>query len=331
MADDIEIPKVGKLPKKVLIPLAVGLAGFVAWRFWVARSDAAAADQSTVEDGDFGAVDTAVPDTLNPFPSSFSSPAGSTSTTGGGDRNGDGLIGPGEFTTNGEWTDYVVSKLTQSDQWTYTDIITALGNGLAGKPTTDLQQAILRAALAVGGQPPVGNITIVSGGNTPILVAPTGLAVQSVTTSAVTVKFNMVSGAAKYLVYRSGGGPVSGTGSPITVGLLQPNTSYTMSISAVTAAGVEGPRSADITAKTAAAPVTTTPKPTTKPPVYATVTVVKYTTKNPPWNSTLSGIAAHYKKTWQSVWNDPKNAGLRSRRKDPKNIRPGDKVYVRTN
>ncbi len=79
----------------------------------------------------------------------------------------------------------------------------------------------------------------------------------------------------------------------------------------------------------------TTPKPKPKPTApaakYTAVRVVKYTSKNPPWNSTLSGIAKRYGKSWTSVWNDSRNASLRARRKSPSKIRPGDVVYVRTN
>lgn len=63
---------------------------------------------------------------------------------------------------------------------------------------------------------------------------------------------------------------------------------------------------------------------------YRQVKVVKFTTKNPPWNSTISGIASHYGiKNWMTVWNDPKNAALRKLRKNnPKLIQPGDIVHV---
>jgi len=83
------------------------------------------------------------------------------------------------------------------------------------------------------------------------------------------------------------------------------------------------------------------PKPVPKPPVakpvprpapppaYHSVRVVKYTTNNPPWNSTISGIAGHYGKSWPSVWNDAKNAALKRRRGVPERIQPGDIVYVR--
>lgn len=79
------------------------------------------------------------------------------------------------------------------------------------------------------------------------------------------------------------------------------------------------------------------PKPSAphKPAVaYQQVKVVKYTSKNPPANSTLWGIAKANgygagKTNWTSIWNDPKNAALKSKRKDPTKIQPGDIVYVR--
>ena len=87
-------------------------------------------------------------------------------------------------------------------------------------------------------------------------------------------------------------------------------------------------------------PTPAPPKPPTpaKPPAkpatqYATVTVAKYTSKNAPWNSTMWGIAKQYgygaaAGNWKAIWNDPKNASLRSKRKAPEKIQPGDKVYV---
>ena len=54
MADgDVEIPKVGKLPKKVVIPLAVGIVAFIGWRFWQARQGGTDDETGTIEDGDF--------------------------------------------------------------------------------------------------------------------------------------------------------------------------------------------------------------------------------------------------------------------------------------
>lgn len=83
---------------------------------------------------------------------------------------------------------------------------------------------------------------------------------------------------------------------------------------------------------------TTTPTPTPMPtpapsstPHNLWVTVVRFTTSNPPWASTIWGIANHYGygNNWGIVWNHPNNAALRARRSnEPRNIQPGDRVYV---
>jgi hypothetical protein len=82
-------------------------------------------------------------------------------------------------------------------------------------------------------------------------------------------------------------------------------------------------------------PPATVPPPAPKPapPAGVTVTVAKYTTKNPPWNSTLSGIFGHYKgkttaSNWQAIWNAPANAALRKKRGTAERIQPGDKIFV---
>jgi hypothetical protein len=81
------------------------------------------------------------------------------------------------------------------------------------------------------------------------------------------------------------------------------------------------------------APPPPMPPPTPNNPKPAApglfVTVAKWTRTNPPWNSTISGIAAHYKiSPWSKVWNDPRNADLRARRGKPERIQPGDRVFV---
>lgn len=84
-------------------------------------------------------------------------------------------------------------------------------------------------------------------------------------------------------------------------------------------------------------PGTPSPRPSpppTAPASYATVTVAKYTSSNPPWNSTMWGIAKHYgygsaSNNYSPIWNDSKNAGLRALRGRPDLIRANDKVYVK--
>jgi hypothetical protein len=90
---------------------------------------------------------------------------------------------------------------------------------------------------------------------------------------------------------------------------------------------------------------TTKPPVTTKPPIptapskpavaYDTVKVTKYTTKNPPWNSTLWGIAKHAgygsaADNFKAILNDPKNAALKKKiGGDPKKLPVGATIYVR--
>lgn len=241
MAEDVDIPKFGKVPKKVLIPVGLGAAAYVGWRYWQARGGTGD-DATTVEDGEFGAVDSSIPGVLNPFPSG--SPA-----VGGTGPDGDTELGPGRFTNNAQWSNYVLDKLSASE-WPYAEIATALGLGLAGKPTNDAQQTILRAAIAVGGQPPQGSITIVSGGNTNLTVAPTGLRVATVTEKSVALTWNSVSGADHYVVEWPGARRTT-SGTSYTATGLTAGTSYTFAVSGANGADVSGPVTT-IAAKTAA-------------------------------------------------------------------------------
>jgi LysM repeat protein len=67
------------------------------------------------------------------------------------------------------------------------------------------------------------------------------------------------------------------------------------------------------------------PKPprTPTPTKLQTVTVAEYTTKNPPWNSTLSGIAKHYNTSVSNLMR------LNPWIKNPNMIHKGDKVRVK--
>src|SRR5574342_1365006 len=64
----------------------------------------------------------------------------------------------------------------------------------------------------------------------------------------------------------------------------------------------------------------------------------RYTSQNPPWDSTIWGIWNRYRNqhgadrttaaTWQQLWNAPQNAGLRALRGSPQGIRLHDRVFV---
>lgn len=257
----ITIPKVGTIPGPVVVAVGIGAAGFVGWRYYQSRQAAAAAaatgDTSGLNadfaDGSNGSI----PGILGAVPAdgSFGSSGGDTGATG---------VGTSQPTTNAAWTQAATTFLQQSDTWSFTDITTALGNYLANKPTTPTQQAIIQAAIAAEGYPPVGTFTLISGGNTGLSMAPSGVKATPAETS-ISVAFSGVSGADHYAVHSGSAVVATGTGSPIEVTGLTAGTSYSLAVAAVTAAGIEGPMSAAVTVRTTTAPVAHVPlaKPAT--------------------------------------------------------------------
>lgn len=247
---EIDVPKVGPVDKKVVAAVVVGAVGFIGYRRWQASkvpAETATTDTATLNSefdntGDPSAVLGAVrPNNDYGIPDTSAAP----------------ITSPDDFgfrgTTNDQWTQYVATQLSQSDRWSYTDIVEALGNYLAQKPTTAAQQGIVNAAIAVAGMPPSGSHTLVSGGNVPLTVAPTVTGITTTASTAV-VTFTPVAGATTYVAYRNGvaSNVAASKGSPITVAGLQPNTDYTFTVRGVTAAGVTGPSSGSIKGKTKA-------------------------------------------------------------------------------
>lgn len=234
------LPKLGK-DKKIIIPIAVVAIGYIGWRYYQA-SQGSGQDVAAADAGDFG-DGSSIPSVIGAV-----SPDNSYGSGGGDSGN---TTQTGQPTTNAEWTNLVAEKLSASDSWSYTDIVSALGNYLNSRPLSTQQQQIVQAAIAVGGYPPVGSHSIIPGGDTAITVAPTGLKAGTVTANSVTLVFGAVAGAAGYRAYRGVGSNVgSSVGPSLTVSGLQPNTSYTFNVAAVTASGASGPHSAPVTVKT---------------------------------------------------------------------------------
>lgn len=258
----------------------------------------------------------------------YAGASGSVSGTAGSDAY-DAL--PATPTTDQQWVALVTDSLSYLEPGYLVEV---LGKYLDRKALTADEASVIRSAWAVAGHPP-GNQPIIlatdngSPGTVTLPAVPSGLKVASTTATSVGLSWSSVASATKYRLY----GPdtavreVSGTLSTVTG--LAASKGYTFSVSAVNAAG-ESAKSASVTATTKA-PATGTPTPTktsTKPAGYKRVTVKKYTDKNPPWESTISGIAGHYHKTTAQVWNYSKNASLRSKRKEMNKIQAGDYVYV---
>lgn len=245
LAGKIDVPAIGPVNKKVIVGIGGGAAIYIGYMFYKSRTAVSADATDTTADS--GLEDPGVLPSVSGAVSADNTYGSGSTVTSTDDY---GFTG----TTNSQWTQYTSTQLSQSDRWSYTDIVDALGNYLSGKPLSTTQQAIAQAAIAIAGYPPVGSHVIVPGGNTAITVAPTGLKVVSTTSSTATLSFNAVAGAGYYRAYRSGASTnVGGTdGTTITVSGLQPNTSYSFSVAADTTSGVPGPKSAAVTGKTKA-------------------------------------------------------------------------------
>jgi hypothetical protein len=307
MADDVEVPKLGKVPKRILIPIVVAGGGFVAWRYYQARGVTDAGDggfdTGFEDEGVLPGVAGAVrPDNDygegNPVPST----------------DDFGFRGH----TNAEWSQYATTQLSQSDRWSYSDIISALGNYLDRQPLSDLQQEIVRSAIAAAGPPPVDYYNIIPGGNTDLTIAPSGVTATATATS-ISVSFTPVAGAKSYNVYRSNTTNTTtvphGTAnsSPVALTGLTPNTSYSIRVAAVSSSGKVGPMSTAITVKTAAVNVARPYKPTvsnitntsavltTKPVPFATSyqwyvqSILRGTTDGPTWTATRMKSRTRYR------------------------------------
>lgn len=243
MADSVDVPKVGKVDKKVIIPIFVAAAAFVGYRYWKARQDVG--DGEPVDPGYEDMSGGLGPGQVRPD-NSYGLPD---------DEKPGNSTGGFRGTSNSEWSEYVTDRLQQDDRWSYSVIAVALGNFLSDKPLSSDQQDIIRAAIGIAGQPPVGYHSIIPGGNTSLTVAPTGVSASPTAPDKVRVSFLGVAGAVTYNVYVNGSVRGTGTASPIDITGLTPGTSYSVQVAAVSASGVTGPKSSTVTAKTAGAAI----------------------------------------------------------------------------
>lgn len=243
MSDDIDVPKVGPVPKKALIGVGVAVAGFLAWRYYRAGSGATSVEEGADDAGyEDGGTIPAVEGATDWYGSGSSSTGDTTSST------------PQTLTTNAAWSQYASNQLIALDVASGQAIGEALGNYLAGRPLTAAQQSIVQAAIAYAGYPPVGTHVVVPGGDTEIKVAPSGLKVIGQSANSVTLEWVAVAGASFYDVYRSGAASnaVRSNGTRATISGLNSNSSYTFQVAAVSGAGAAGPKSSSVTGKTSA-------------------------------------------------------------------------------
>jgi len=325
-AGTIKLPGIGPV-KKVYVFVGVGAVGvltaYIMWR----RQQAAAAADATPADASLG--------------DGLTTPDGGDVYQGanaGGAPTADPDITPMP-TTNVEWTQQVLDYFNWLEP---TFVSSTIGKYLSRVPLSADEADFVRQAWAARGKPPEGpaNFTLTTDGNTTgsttMPSVPAGLTVTSATATSIALDWTDSTDASSYQVFRGGAQVGTPAGSTYTDTGLASGTSYSYTVKAVNGSNVSAASGA-ITGKTSAAATTppATKPPATKPPAakptYITVKVVHFTTNNPPWNSTISGIAAHYGygSNWSAVWNDPKNLGLRTKRKEPNKIQAGDTVYVK--
>lgn len=236
---EVKLPALGGVNKKVLIGVGVAGAGYIGYRYYQNYK----ANQDATATADTPGFD----DTSQTLPVVDGGSDISGTSNGETDTTVDGT----EPTTNAAWTQEAEMYLEESG-YDAQSVSEALGKYITSQPLTSAEQSIVSSAIAVAGYPPVGNISIIPGGDATLTTAPTGVKVLGTTDTTVTVQFSQVPGAAYYRGYRNGVGTnvSSNTVSPMLFAGLEPNTSYTFKIAAVTSGNAVGPQSAGVTAKT---------------------------------------------------------------------------------
>jgi fibronectin type III domain protein len=240
MADTVDIPKVGPVPKKTALIVVGAGAGLLVFMLYRQRRAAPAADTAAG----------AAPDTAAADPYQGLTDTGTGGTVSGYSQQGSDTATTGP-TTNAQWAQAAAESLGGS--YDPTAITDALGRYLNHQPLSDLDQRIVQAAIAFAGYPPVGTYSIIPGGNAEIRTAPTGLSAVSVTQTTATLHWNAVPGAHYYVLRRKDLGQES-VGTSIDPNWqargLEAGRSYQFEVAGVTAAGKYGPNSAWLTVTT---------------------------------------------------------------------------------
>lgn len=240
MTEDIKVPGLGNTKKTYLIVAGVAAGGYVLYR-WMNREDTSASEEvpviepTTEEYGGSGSTGSAGTDYW--YPSSSDTTA-ATATIG----------------NNQQWTQAGVAY-ADSLGWDSGAAALALGKFLRSEPLTSSQQDIVKAILGAVGNPPSGGpYTVItdttsSSGKLP---APTGLGSSTIASNSVRLKWNSVSGAKGYYLYRTDsteGIGYSGDTQYLVQGLDSGKT-YKFQVAAYDSNGTTGAKSSVYTVKT---------------------------------------------------------------------------------
>lgn len=239
MAGEVQLPAVGRVKRSYVIVGAGVVAGIVGYAYWRQRQAAAAAPIPAYSDSDVTPDDSEVTDTAGGL-------AGATADSGGAVNDETDVP-----TSDQQWVQDAAEIIGGS--YDSGSVYTALGLYITHQPVSTDQAAIISAAIGAMGYPPGGNYPIdtQAGASPSSFGAPGDVHVVGTTTTSVTLAWDAVTGASGYHVWRNGDSAPEDTGSTsLTLGGLQPNTSYSVQVAARDAAGNTGPKSTTITAKT---------------------------------------------------------------------------------
>lgn len=243
----VDVPGAGRMKKAYIVVPGVVAAGYIGWRWYQARKDAAAAPPSS--DGTYSTSD------LTDM--GLSTTGGATNVTGNtGSTTTDGTTSTA-IDDNAEWTNVATDKLTQQG-WDGQVVQGALGDFLARRSLDKTEATIVRAAIAVAGQPPVGGpfpVLEQAGTGTGTLPAPTNLRRWGINDAThLGIEWDPVPGAAFYRLYSpsQGGEPVGDSLDTKWQGKgLKPHTSHSYYVVAYGTTLKPGGKSSVYTATTA--------------------------------------------------------------------------------
>jgi hypothetical protein len=249
MEGTIDVPGAGKVKKRyILIP--AGLAGvYVAWRWYQASQDTSGSDQ-----GQSTGMYTS--DDLSEY--GLSTTGGGTTVTGNTGSTVTDATSSTVIDDNREWSNDAIERLTNQG-YDGATVSAALGEFLDRRALDKNEATIVRAALAVSGQPPVGgpwSVLEESGAGTGTLPAPTNLrGWNSPQPTMIGLQWDKVDGALYYRVFRTdlGEEPIGASSDTMMNAKgLTPNSPYSFYVRAVGTTGKVGGKSNVVQIKTAA-------------------------------------------------------------------------------
>lgn len=294
--------KVGPLPAGAWIAIAIAVFLYIRKK----QGGTAGTGAQTDPAGNTGPINPATGYVYgSPQDQSAQSAAGGGTGLGTGTGTSGGSTVGGVYSDNTAWAQAAINYLVSIGE----DAVSsnsAITQYLASQPLTTQQQALVNLAIQrLGGPPsppqpgtaPPPVVAPPGPGTVYATNPPSGVAVAPASPTSLNVKWNRSSNAQGYTVkwgttpaVSTGSTTVAGTAGTTTISGLKPGTLYHVSVQAT-------PAKAGAASATASA---TTPKSsggTPKPPAGGrtiTVRVGKWNPRNPPWDSTLSGIADHY-------------------------------------